>query len=129
MIPGETSLWSSRTRSPPRPASEHETWIYGDQRLRASGLKSPGAARIELAAKTELASLGRWLAPDDPPWNGQLDTLVQARRDQELWNLGLRVEVRDPQRTASDGSKMGLPGSVVLGLNGGLHAPRRIGWR
>jgi len=121
--PQRDELVIESTARPPRPPSEHETWIYGDQRLRASGLKSPSVAQVELAANTKLASLGRWLAPQDPPWKGQLSTLVQARRELELWNLGLRLEMHDPERTAVDGSKMGLPGSVTLSLNAG-YTPR-----
>ena len=103
---------------PPRAEKSGETWVYGDQRLRVGGLKSPEAARIELAAKTDLSLLGRWLVPDDLPWSGRLDSLVQVRRDRQLWNLGARLEVRDPQRTAGDGSQVGLAGSTTLGVNG-----------
>ena len=48
-----------------------------------------------------------------------MDALLKARRDAELWNLGLRFELRDAERTADDGSKIGLAGSVVLAANAG----------
>ena len=96
---------------------------HGNSKLRASGLKSLGSAQIEVAANADLTSLGRWLSPNDPPWGGQIDALVRARRDQELWNLGLRLELRDAERTAGDGSKMGLAGSVVMTANAG-YTPR-----
>jgi translocation and assembly module TamB len=106
----------------PRQENKGETWIYGDQRLHVSGLKSATGARIELAAKTDLSALGRALAPDGGPWSGALDSLVEARRDGELWNLGARLDVRDPQRTAGDGSRTGLAGRTTLSLNGS-YAP------
>jgi len=102
----------------PRRSTEHETWIAGNQRLRATGLGSLGAAQVELAANTDLASLGQWLDPRGPSWNGALDTLVRARRDQDLWNLGMRLTVSNPESTAKDGSKMGLGGNLVVGMNG-----------
>ena len=105
--------------SPPHPPTQHETWITGNQTLRASGLKSLGAAQIEVAASADLSSLGRWLSPNDPLWGGWINALAHARRDQELWKLGLRLEIRDAERTAGDGTNMGLAGSVVMTANGG----------
>ncbi len=105
--------------SPPHPPTEHETWITGNQNLRAVGLQSLGAAQIEVAANADLSSLGRWLAPNDAPWGGEIDALARARRDLELWNLGLRLEIRDAERTDGDGSKMGLAGSAVMTANAG----------
>jgi translocation and assembly module TamB len=105
--------------SPPRPPNQNETWITGDQTVRASGLKSVGAAQIEVAANADLSSLGRWLSPRGPTWGGRIDALARARRDRELWNLGLRVEIRDGERAAGDGSKFGLAGSAVMTANAG----------
>jgi translocation and assembly module TamB len=105
--------------SPPHPPTQYETWITGNQTLRADGLKSLGAAQIEVAASADLSSLGHWLSPKDSPWGGRIDALARARRDREQWNLGLRVELRDAERTAGDGSKMGLAGSAVMTANAG----------
>jgi translocation and assembly module TamB len=107
----------------PRRPTEHETWIAGNQKLRATGLASLGAAQVELAANADLASLGPWLARPSASWKGQLDGLMRARRDQDLWNLGIRLTVSDPASTAADGSKMGLDGNLVVGMNG-VYAPR-----
>ena len=119
---GQDELFVASLSSPPRPPTEFETWITGNQELHASGLKSPGKAQIDFAAQADLSSIGRWLAPKDPPWGGQVDALVRARRDQELWNLGLKLEVHDAERTALDGSKMGVPGSMVVAANGGYES-------
>ena len=107
----------------PRRPTEHETWIAGNQRLRATGLASMGAAQVELAANADLASLGPWLARPSAAWKGQLDALVRARRDQDLWNLGLRLTVSDPESTAADGSNLSLEGKIVVSVNG-AYAPR-----
>ena len=103
--------------SPPHPPTQYETWITGNQIVRASGLKSPGTAQIEVAASADLSSVGRWLSPKDPPWGGQIEALARGRRDLERWNLGLRLDIRNPERTAGDGSKMGLAGDVVMAAN------------
>ncbi len=108
---------------PPHPPTQYETWITGNQTLRASGLTSLGAAQIEVAANADLSSLGRWFAPKDPPWGGRIDALARAVRDRELWNFGLRVEIRDAERTAGDGSKMGIAGSALMTANAG-YTPR-----
>jgi translocation and assembly module TamB len=100
-----------------RPAAENETWIKGNQSLRASGLKSLGAAQAELAANGGLKSLGQWLAPGDSPWGGEYEALVRARRDRDAWDLGARLELRDPERAAGDLPKMGLSGDVSLAAN------------
>ncbi len=120
---GRDELVLASLSGPPRPPTQYETWITGNQELRVSGMKSPGTTRIDLAASADLSSLGRWLAPKDPPWGGRLDALVRAHRDQELWNLGLRLEVRDAVRIAADGSKVALAGSAVLTANAG-YTPR-----
>ncbi|HEX3450640.1 MAG TPA: hypothetical protein VHS97_20465, partial [Isosphaeraceae bacterium] len=107
---------------PPRRPTEHDTWIAGNQRLRATGLASLGDAQVELAANTDLASLGPWLARPGASWNGQLDALVHARREQDLWNLGLRLTASDPESIAADGSNIGLGGNLVVGMNGAYAA-------
>ena len=122
MIPERDELVIESLAGPPRRPTEHETWIAGNQRLRATGLASLGAAQVELAANADLASLGPWLARPSASWNGQLDALVRARRDQDLWNLGMRFTVSDPESTAADGSKMGLGGNLVVGMNGAYAA-------
>jgi translocation and assembly module TamB len=92
------------------------TLIAGDQHVRIAGLKSPGTAQIEAAIKMDLASIGSWLAPAEEAWSGQLDALVRARPDRELWNLGLRVELHDPAQLKRGGSRFGIEGDVSLGV-------------
>jgi translocation and assembly module TamB len=48
--------------------------------------------------------------------------LVHARREQELWNLGLRLTASDPESIAADGSNIGLGGNLVVGMNGAYAA-------
>ena len=110
-------------RAAPRPAVENETWITGNQTLRASGLQTQGPAQIEFTAGGDLKPLGRWLAPAEPPWSGQYEALVRGRRDGERWDLGTRVELRDPQRASGDMPAMGLAGNVALAMNA-VYTPR-----
>ena len=122
--PERDELLVESSANPPHPPTQYETWINGNQTLRASGLRSLGAAQIEIAATADLSSLGRWHFPKDSPWDGQMiDALAHAQRDKDLWNVGLRLEIRDAQRTASDGSKIGPAGSVVMSASAG-YAPK-----
>ncbi len=107
----------------PRRPSEHETWIVGNQKLVVTSIRRPAAAQVELVARADLASLGPWLARPSATWNGQLDALIRARRDQDLWNLGMRFTVTNPESTTRDGSRMGLGGNLVVAMNG-AYAPR-----
>ena len=107
----------------PRRPSEHETWIVGNQKLVVTSIRRPAAAQVELVARADLASLGPWLARPSATWNGQLDALIRARRDQDLWNLGMRFTVTSPESTTRDGSRMGLGGNLVVAMNG-AYAPR-----
>ncbi|MFI5454421.1 MAG: hypothetical protein ACHRXM_03135 [Isosphaerales bacterium] len=111
------------TAGRPRAPTERDSWLSGNQRVRINGLKSLGATQIEVAANVDLASIGGFLSPNTKEWNGQLDTLVRARPDGDLWNLGVRLELHDPARTAGPGSRAALGGNVVLGLKAN-YAPR-----
>ncbi len=137
VAPNEAICWEGKGRydrardqliveslsGPPHAPNEHETWITGHQKLTASGLYALGQAQIEVVASADLASLGRLLSADEFPWEGQMNALVRARRDQELWNLGLRLELNEAAGAARDGSKFNVLESVVLTANAG-YAPR-----
>ncbi len=110
----ELTVESTPDRS--RVATERDSWVSGHQRVRINGLKSMGAAQIEAAANVDLASIGDWLAPKEQKWHGQLDALVRARSDRDLWNLGLQLKLHDLAPTTGTGSGMGFEGDVVLGL-------------
>jgi translocation and assembly module TamB len=114
---GRDQLVVESIAHPSRPPAENETWITGQQSLQASGLKSPAGCHMEVSASGDLKSLGSWLAPDDLPWGGSYDALVRARRDRDRWDLGTRLELRDPERGAGDLSKMRLSGDVSLAVN------------
>ncbi len=79
-----------------------------------SGLKSPGSARIEATAKTEVTAISRWLAPSGPHWTGRLDSVAKADRDGDFWNVGVRVDLRE---LAQDGGQR-LEGDLALALTG-----------
>ena len=64
----------------------------------------------------ELASLGRLLAPEDQAWSGQLDALVRARPDRDLWNLGLRLDLHDPAQITKGSPRFKIDGDVTLGV-------------
>jgi len=110
-------------RGRPRAPTGQGSWLSGNQKVRLSGMKSLGATQIELAANVDLESIGSLLAPDEQKWNGQLDTVVRARADGDLWSLGIRVELHDPLRSAGPGSPVGLAGNVVLGMKAN-YTPR-----
>jgi len=115
------------TAGPSRAPTERDTWLSGHQRVRINGLKSLGATQIEAAANLDLSSIGSLLAPNEPKWHGQLDTLVRARPDRDVWNLGIRLELHNLARTAGPGSRIGLEGDVVLGLKANYApAPDRL---
>jgi translocation and assembly module TamB len=92
------------------------TWIAGDQKIKVSGLSSWPPAEIEAVAKMELASLGRLLAPEDQSWSGQLDALVRARPDRDLWNLGLRLDFHDAAQISKGARRFKIDGDVTLAL-------------
>ena len=54
-----------------------------------------------MSLTTDIAPIQHWLRPDERPWTGQLDTLIRARREKDLWNLGLRLELRDLARLSA----------------------------
>src|SRR5262249_49058596 len=108
---------------PARAATETDCWLSGDQSVRVVGLASRKPAQIDVAANVGMTSIGSLLAQDGEKWSGQLTSLVQARADGDRWNLGLRVEFRDPEGSAGAGSLLGKGDSVVLGAKG-TYAPR-----
>ncbi len=69
------TIESSPTSLPGGEKAKHLTWIAGDQKVRLSGLRSWPSTQIEAAAKLDLASAGRVLAPDQEAWAGGLDAL------------------------------------------------------
>jgi translocation and assembly module TamB len=93
---------------------EPGAWIDGDQKLRISGLRSWPATEVEAAAKMDLASVGRLLSPEDQAWSGQLDALVRARPDQDLWNLGVRLDLHDPGQITKGASRFKINGDLTL---------------
>jgi translocation and assembly module TamB len=97
--------------------------ISGRQRMRIHGLKGLGATRIEARASADLADLSPLFAPDGGPWTGKLDTFVNAQRERDLWNLGLRAEIHDLSQLAGGDAQLGSLEEVVLGVNG-TYAPR-----
>jgi translocation and assembly module TamB len=96
--------------------------ITGRQTAQISGLKTLGVTRAEASLTTDMAPIHHWLRPNERPWTGQLDTLIRARREKDLWNLGLRLELRDLARLSTDDSPVGLGGNVVVGLSA-TYAP------
>ncbi len=76
-----------------------------------------------MSLASDIAPIQHWLRPDDHPWTGQLDTLIRARRDKDLWNLGLRLELRDLARWSREDAPVRLGGNVVVGLNA-TYTPR-----
>jgi translocation and assembly module TamB len=108
---------------PPEKRSGTDTWISGKQVLQVSGVQSLGAAQIEASAQFDLGSISPVLPTSDQKWSGQLDALLRARRDRDLWNLGLRVELNDAARLAGDGTRVSLGGDVDFGLTAS-YAPR-----
>jgi len=126
----ETIRWSGRGRYDSRndelvieSTTSPLSTITGRQTAQISGLKTLGATRAEVSVTTDIAPIYHWLRPDERPWTGQLDTLIRARREKDLWNLGLRVELRDLARLSTDDAPVGLGGNVVFGLNA-TYAPR-----
>jgi translocation and assembly module TamB len=96
--------------------AEQGTWIAGEQKIKVTGLSSWPSAEIEAAAKMELASLSRLLAPEDQIWSGQLDALVRARPERDLWNLGLRLDFHDAARITKGSPRFKIDGDVTLGV-------------
>jgi translocation and assembly module TamB len=95
------------------------TWIAGDQKVKISGLRAWPATHVEAAAKLDLASAGRLLAPEQETWTGQLDALVRVRPDRELWNLGARVDLHEPGllRSGTGSPPFKLDGDMSLTVN------------
>ena len=143
VLPGKdeaTVRWTGRGRydlthdeltvesAPPSPMPggvnvEPGAWIDGDQKLRISGLRSWPATEVEAAAKMDLASVGRLLSPEDQAWSGQLDALVRARPDQDLWNLGVRLDLHDPGQITKGASRFKINGDLTLRMTAN-YAPR-----
>ncbi len=98
------------------------TWIAGDQKVRDQRRASWPATEIEAAAKMDLASLGRLLSPEEQAWSGQLDALVRARPDRDLWNLGLRLDFHDPGQITKGAARFKIDGDVTLGVKA-TYAP------
>jgi translocation and assembly module TamB len=64
----------------------------------------------------DLASVGRMLAPEDQAWSGQLDALIQARPDRDVWNLGARVDLHDAAQIVNGARRFKVDGDVTLGM-------------
>ncbi len=100
--------------APPDPRAEQDVWIYGDQKLTVHGLKAPATARLEAVARTDVAAIHRWLSPAGPHWTGRLDSVAQAARNGDFWNVGLRVDLRELAQAGGER----LDGDVALALAG-----------
>jgi translocation and assembly module TamB len=123
---GATTLrWNGRGRFDPasdelivesasQPPAGQGKWIGGDQKIRISGFSSWPATEIEAVAKMDLQSVGGLLAPADQAWSGQLDALVRARPDRDLWNLGLRLDFHDPAQISRGARRFKIDGDVAL---------------
>ncbi len=96
-----------------------ETWIAGDQKVKISGMRAWPATQVEAAAKLDLASAGRLLAPDQEAWTGELDAMVRVHPDRELWNLGARVDLHEPGqlRSGKRWPRFKIDGDVSLTVN------------
>jgi translocation and assembly module TamB len=97
-------------------STERDFWLGGSQRLHVQGLTSPASTQIDAAANVDIASVGGLLAAGAEQWGGQLESHVRARTQGDRWDMGIRVELRDPKNGAGSSSPVGQGGSVVLGV-------------
>jgi translocation and assembly module TamB len=101
---------------PPQDAREADTWMTGNQKARLTGLKALGAKEIEASLRVDLRSISRLLEPKEPTWTGELDAVLQARSERDLWNLKSRIELHDLAHVQRDGSPLEFDGKVGLGV-------------
>ena len=116
-LPGDVLTIESVPRAlAPGAAAEHDTWIAGDQKVRISGLRSWPAAELEAAAKVDLDSASWLLADEEDAFCGGLDALVRIRPDQDVWNVGIRLDLHDPGYTTKGSPRFTIDGDVTLAV-------------
>ena len=103
MIQSETSCDSSRLASPPAPAGRKRNLDHRQPKpasLRPPDPKARHRSNWPPAANSK--PLGRWLAPDEPPWSGQSKRSYAGAAMASSGISACGLELRDPERTAGE---------------------------
>jgi translocation and assembly module TamB len=137
MGPGGTLRWAGRGRFDPARdelvvesvTPNHEVARKpGAERAQAGwlkirGLTAMGSGRIEAEASADLADFSTLVAPPGEAWGGRLDGRAHLRREGELWEYALRLELHDPAQLSATARALALDGTVSCRVNG-LYSSR-----
>jgi translocation and assembly module TamB len=88
------------------------------QSLRLKGLRDRRGLDARLDADVDLAPVDKYLRPDDRPVSGHVVVAAHAKRQEDDWEFGSRLELREPARAGADGKPITLGGDLSIRLDG-----------